>query len=125
MKRIKFEVIKEDAGYSATADYKGNFIAIEGDSVGELYSNGLEASRLALEDDTLTHKNIKLDFDMASFFHFYRVINKKALSERIGMNQSQLQQYISGIKKPSYRQKKKILLGVQEIGRELTEVSFL
>ena len=50
---------------------------------------------------------------------------KKALSERIGMNQSLLAQYIKGIKKPSPAQTKRILSGVREIGRELSEVRFL
>ena len=41
------------------------------------------------------------------------------------MNQSLLAQYINGIKKPSPTQTKRILKGVQQIGRELTDVSFL
>jgi hypothetical protein len=41
------------------------------------------------------------------------------------MNQSLLAQYIKGIKKPSSSQTKRILLGVQQIGRELSEVRFL
>jgi len=60
-----------------------------------------------------------------SFFDFYKVINAKALSERIGMNQSLLAQYIKGIKKPSLAQTKRILLGVQQIGQELSEVRFI
>ena len=59
-----------------------------------------------------------------SFFEFYKVINAKALSKRIGMNQSLLAQYIKGNKKPSPAQKKRILKGVQKVGRELAEVSF-
>jgi DNA-binding transcriptional regulator YdaS (Cro superfamily) len=62
---------------------------------------------------------------MESFFNFYKVINAKALSERIGMNQSLLSQYISGIKKPSAKQAHRILQGVHQIGRELSEVRFL
>jgi transcriptional regulator with XRE-family HTH domain len=58
-------------------------------------------------------------------FQYYKVINAKALSERIGMNQSLLAQYIKGIKKPSVAQTKRILQGVQQIGRELSEVRFL
>jgi len=40
------------------------------------------------------------------------------------MNQSLLAQYIKGIKKPSAAQTKRILQGVQKIGRELSEVQF-
>jgi hypothetical protein len=41
------------------------------------------------------------------------------------MNQSLLAQYIKGIKKPSTAQMKRILTGVQQIGRELSEVQLL
>jgi len=59
------------------------------------------------------------------FFAFYKVLNAKALSKRIGMNQSLLAQYIKGIKKPSTTQTGRILNGVQQIGRELAEVRFI
>jgi hypothetical protein len=41
------------------------------------------------------------------------------------MNQSLLAQYIKGIKKPSVAQTKRILQGVQQIGKELSEIRFL
>jgi hypothetical protein len=40
------------------------------------------------------------------------------------MNQSLLAQYIKGNKKPSPTQTKKILKGVQKVGRELAEVGY-
>jgi hypothetical protein len=52
-------------------------------------------------------------------------IKAKIFSERIGMNQSLLAQYIKGIKKPSGSQTKRILQEVQQIGKELSEVRFL
>ena len=62
--------------------------------------------------------------DLASFFEFYKVINAKALSERIGMNQSLLAQYINGSKKPSPTQTQRILKGVQQVGKELASIQF-
>jgi DNA-binding transcriptional regulator YdaS (Cro superfamily) len=62
---------------------------------------------------------------LSSFFDFYKVINAKALSERIGMNQSLLAQYIMGNKKPSAAQTERILKGVHQIDKELSEVKFL
>jgi hypothetical protein len=41
------------------------------------------------------------------------------------MNQSLLAQYISGKKKPSVNQAHRILIGVQQIGKELMEIHFL
>jgi predicted transcriptional regulator len=63
--------------------------------------------------------------DLPQFFSFYKVINAKALSERIGMNQSLLAQYIKGNKKPSTAQKKRILKGVHQVGKELASIKSL
>ena len=92
-----------------------------------LLSNLLEAINFTFEKEEISCKmeDFKFTYDLASFFEYYKVINAKALSERIGMNQSLLAQYINGIKKPSSSQIKRILTGVQQIGRELTEVQFL
>ncbi len=61
---------------------------------------------------------------MPQFFKFYKVINAKALSKRIGINQSLLAQYIKGIKKPSTAQTRRILKGVRDVGRELAAIEF-
>jgi len=125
--KIKIIVTKEDTGYSANTMVDSNFIGTEAATFDELKANILEAVNLTFEDKgfVYTIEDIKFEYDLESFFDFYKVINAKALSERIGMNQSLLAQYIKGIKKPSALQTKRILHGVQQIGRELTEVSFL
>ena len=104
-----------------------NFIATEAENFEELKSSILESLNLTFEDkDTIyTINDIRFEYDLESFFDFYKVINAKALSERIGMNQSLLAQYIRGLKKPSPAQTKRILRGVQQIGKELTEVRLL
>ncbi len=124
-KKIILEVIKEDTGYSATGTFENNFIATEAESFAELQTNAVEAVNLAFDSDAYTITDIGFTYDLESFFDFYKVINAKALSERIGMNQSLLAQYIKGNKKPSTSQLKRILQGVQQIGRELSEASFL
>ena len=125
--KIHITVIKEDAGYSANTLIGKVFIATEGESFEELKTNILEAVNLSFEEKGFTYniEEIQIIYDLQSFFEFYKVINAKALSERIGMNQSLLAQYIKGIKKPSRNQTNRILNGVQKIGRELTEVKFL
>jgi len=127
--QIMITVIKEDTGYSATATHADRHIFTTGDTFDELKANILDAVNLAFEDlnfdYTITIDEIKLTLDLQSFFDFYKVINAKALSVRIGMNQSLLAQYISGSKKPSTLQRKRILNGVQQIGRELSEIQFL
>lgn len=124
---VKIRVLKEDKGYSATAILDNNFIASESDTFDELITMILEALNLAFKEEgyLYTTEDLKFEYDLESFFAFYRVINAKAFSERIGMNQSLLAQYIKGIKKPSPAQTKRILMGVQQIGRELSDVRFL
>ncbi|MFK7899358.1 MAG: hypothetical protein AB8B61_01235 [Cyclobacteriaceae bacterium] len=124
---IQFTIVKEDTGYSATAQVGDDFIATEGDSFNHLKEMVLEATNLTMEEKGFNYegKDISFTYDLGSFFEFYKVINAKALSERIGMNQSLLAQYIKGNKKPSKTQTRRILTGVQQIGKELAEVSFL
>ena len=125
--KINITVVKEDIGYSANTTVENNFIATDGNTFDELKSNILEAVNLAFEIKGFIYRidEIKFCYDLESFFDFYKVINAKALSERIGMNQSLLAQYIKGNKKPSIIQKKRILQGVNQIGKELSEVNFL
>lgn len=120
------KVIKEDAGYSAVAQVGDDLIATQGETFEELREMALDVVNLTFEDKGFVYgpDEIKFEFDLESFFGFYRVINVKALSQRIGMNQSLLAQYIKGIKKPSSKQTRRILEGVHQIGRELTEVKF-
>ncbi len=124
---LPIRVIKEDRGYSATAIIDHDLIATESESFDELKTMILEAINLAFEDKGQVYAidDLRFEFDLESFFSFYKVINAKALSERIGMNQSLLAQYIKGIKKPSPAQTRRILLGVQQIGKELSDARFL
>jgi len=125
--KIIMKVTKEDKGYSAHANIGDNFIGTQGETFEELKTMIVDAVNLAFEDKKFEYSidEIKFEYDIESFFEFYRVINAKALSERIGMNQSLLSQYIRGIKKPSPTQTKRILKGVQQIGRELSEAVFM
>jgi hypothetical protein len=124
--KIIMTIIKEDTGYSATAEIGKKFIGTQGEDYNELTDNIVEAVNLAFKKEGYIYKlsEIKIAYDMESFFQFFKVINAKAFSERIGINQSLLAQYIHGHKKPSDAQKKKILTGVQQLGRELAAVSF-
>jgi DNA-binding transcriptional regulator YdaS (Cro superfamily) len=88
-----------------------------------LHAALLEALKLAT--DTVDDIEIEYHYDLPSFFAFYRIINAKSLAEGIGMHQSLLAQYISGLKKPSKKQVKRIIRGVHEIGHELSETNII
>ena len=125
--KIDFSIIKEDSGYSANATLNKSFICAQGETFEELKTNIVDAVNLSLDlkGQIYSIDDIKYTLDLQSFFDFYKVLNAKALSQRLGMNQSLLAQYISGTKKPSINQTKRIMNGVQQIGRELAEISFL
>jgi DNA-binding transcriptional regulator YdaS (Cro superfamily) len=74
---------------------------------------------------TITETDTSVTPDLEHFFEFYKVISAKALSERTGMNQSLLAQYIKGNKKPFATQARTILQGVQQVGKELVEMQLL
>ncbi|MFO7617930.1 MAG: hypothetical protein R6V75_11840 [Bacteroidales bacterium] len=123
MRKIAFIIERTNTGYSAYAeDY---LIFTAGGDMAELKANILEASNLHFEEEgrAISPEDIKITLDLPQFFKFYKVINAKALSERIGMNQSLLAQYIHGHKKPSRAQTERILRGIQQLGRELADIN--
>ena len=123
-KNIKIIVEKTDTGFSAYSEEYPIFTT--GRTVPELLKNALEASQLYFEDQfELLHENLKFEIDFAQFFQYYKVLNAKFLAEKIGMNPTLLSQYIQGHKKPSETQTEKILLGIHQIGQELSEMNLI
>lgn len=123
--KIEMNVEKTNTGYSAYADKYPVYTT--GKDFEELKFMMIEALNLYFEDKgkTVSENDLKITLDLPQFFEFYKVINAKALSGRIGMNQSLLAQYIKGIKKPSPSQTQRILKGVQQVGKELAAIQFL
>jgi len=122
-KKIKMLVEKTETGFSAYSNEYPVFTT--GVSFTELLQNAVEATNLFLSDQEsrITEKSIEFEIDLQQFFQFYRVINSKFLAKRIGMNETLLSQYVQGRKKPSAAQTNKILHGIQEIGRELSNIN--
>lgn len=123
--KIEMIVEKTKTGYSAFASKYPVYTT--GTTLEELKANMLEAINLFFEakGKTISEDDLKITLDLPQFFEFYKVINAKALSEKIGINQSLLAQYITGAKKPSPKQTKRILTGVQQVGKELASIQFL
>ena len=122
---IEMIVEKTKTGYSAYAEKYAVYTV--GSSLEELKENMLEALNLYFEKQgkAIVENDLKISLDLPQFFEFYKVINAKALSERIGINQSLLAQYIKGNKKPSPTQTQRILKGVQQVGQELAAIQFI
>ena len=124
-KKITMIVEKTDTGFSAfSADYP---IFTTGKTITELIDNAYEASNLYFEDEKIqiSHENLKFEIDFKQFFQYYKVLNSKFLADKIGMNPTLLSQYVQGHKKPSEAQTQKILLGIHQIGQELSEINLI
>jgi predicted RNase H-like HicB family nuclease len=123
--RITVLVEKTETGFSAYC--KDLNVFTEAGEVNELYANLIEALELYFEDDevTFSKEDLDLSIDFRTFFQDYKILNARFLAERIGMNQSLLAQYTSGIKKPSEKQLKRILNGIHSVGKELSDISLM
>ena len=122
-KKIKVIIEKTDTGFSAYArDYP---VYTTGESMNDLIDNTCEAFSLYFENKEFNPAWLSFEIDFKQFFQFYKVINSKALAKKIGMNPTLLSQYVRGHKKPSETQSRRILYGINRIGRELADISVI
>lgn len=124
-KKIKMVVEKTDTGFSALSEEYPIFTT--GKTIAELMNNALEALKFNFEEEQIiiTQENLKFEIDFKEFFQYYKVLNAKFLSDKIGMNPTLLSQYVQGHKKPSEAQAEKILFGIHKIGQELSEINLI
>jgi len=115
-------VEKTATGFSAfSAEYPVYTTAA---TITELIDNSFQAANLYFSKSKIRihPSNLNFEFDLKQFFKYYRVINANFLAEQIGMNPTLLSQYVSGYKKPSEAQTKRIFTGINKIGRELSDI---
>jgi len=122
-KKIRVIIEKNDTGFSAFAVSYPVFTT--GSTMNELIDNACEAFSLFFEEEKFNAELLAFELDFKQFFQYYKVINSKALAEKIGMNPSLLSQYVRGHKRPSAQQSRRILYGINRIGRELAEMSVI
>ena len=126
MKKLSVIVEKTSTGCSAYSEKYPVFTT--GGNVKHLTENLVEAFNFYFEEVgervTVSKRNLDLTFSIPSLFELYP-INVRHFAERIGMNYTLLSQYVQRRKKPSSKQTGKIVEGLQEVGKELSEVSFI
>ena len=130
-KSVKIIVEKASDGFTAYVPELPGCVTF-GNSLDEIKENIREAITLQLEGmiedgeevpfNLREDFNIELKLDVAQVFNLYQSINSTGFAKRIGMNQSLLSQYVNGIKKPSEKQARRILEGVVNFGRELSQI---
>lgn len=121
--KIKVTVEKTSTGFSAYCEQYT--IYTTGSTVPEMIANCVEATGLYFDDRVITSDDLQFDIDFKQFFQNYKILNAKYLAERIGINPGLLSQYVQGRKKPSEKQTAKILLGIQQVGRELSDINLI
>ncbi|MDD4604564.1 MAG: hypothetical protein PHF97_12280 [Bacteroidales bacterium] len=123
--KMDIVIEKTKTGFSAYSEDHAIFTTAR--TIPELIENTVEAANLYFEDEkiTITQENLNFTIDFKQFFQYYKVINAKFLAKKIGMNETLLSQYVQGRKKPSDQQTNKILEGIHQIGRELSEINLI
>ena len=122
-KKIAVVIEKTETGFSAYArDYP---VFTTGETMNDLIDNAYEAFTLYFENSKFDPFQLLFEIDFKQFFQYYKVINSKALAEKIGMNPTLLSQYVRGHKRPSEKQSRRILYGINRIGQELSEMSVI
>jgi len=119
-KKLIVTIEKSETGFSAYSAEHPVFST--GASMSELIDNCIEAFSLYFKDEKFDPARLSFEIDFKQFFQYYKVVNSKALAEKIGMNPTLLSQYVRGHKKPSGKQSQKILYGINRIGQELAEM---
>jgi hypothetical protein len=122
-KKIVLIIEKTGTGFSAFAEAYPVYTT--GESMNDLIDNTCEAFSLYFENTRFDPARLSFEIDFKQFFQYYKVLNSKALAEKIGMNPTLLSQYVRGHKKPSERQSRRILYGINRIGQELAEMSVI
>jgi predicted RNase H-like HicB family nuclease len=122
-KKILVTIEKTKTGFSAYSDDYPVYTT--GKTINELFDNCNEAFALYFEDKKTKVQPIYFEIDLKQFFQYYKVLNSKALADKIGMNPTLLSQYVQGRKKPSGKQTRRILYGINKIGLELAEMSII
>ena len=123
---------KTDSGYSSYLPDLPGCIAT-GESLNDVRGNIRDAVDFHLEGLRLQglptpagfHGDFNLAYkmDVASLFEWFSgILTKSGVSRITGMNQSLISQYVSGIKKPSNKQTKKIERALHHLGQELLEI---
>ena len=123
--KIIMVIEKTKTGFSAFSESYPVFTT--GKTIPELINNTIEAGSLYFEESgkEINKNSIKFEIDFKQFFQYYKVINSNILANRIGMNPTLLSQYVQGHKRPSEKQSRKIIMGIRQIGRELSEIDLI
>jgi len=125
--KMKTYIITIERSEDLFCAYSENFDGAYGcgETIDEAKQEAIKGYNLFLKENNLPIQNmeIKWKYDISSLLNYYKGIITLAGIERLtGINQRQLQHYLSGYSKPRSQQKIKILNGLKKLGQELVEL---
>jgi len=95
-----------------------------GDEMSEVKENIYEALDLYFEDQKHPYE-VLFFVDLQQFFSYFKVLNKTAFAQYLGMNTSLFRQYTSGLAPLSDDKLQTISEGLQRLSFELNNLSLL
>jgi hypothetical protein len=122
-KKILVVIEKSNTGFSGYAESYPVYTT--GATMNELINNTIDAFTFYFENEKFDPAQVGFEIDFKQFFQYYKVLNSKALAQKIGMNPTLLSQYVRGHKRPSQKQSQRILYGINQIGQELSEINVI
>lgn len=126
MKREKVNVVIEKSSTGFSAYVEEYPVYVGGNTIEEIKNEVLYGLNFYHEDKGKKFDMDQLNFkvDLTSVFELYPIVNAAELSRRVGINKTLLSQYVNGKKKASEQQVRKILEGIQNAGKELSQIHF-
>jgi len=110
-------------------DHIGNsYLGGFGDTVGKAKEDFLESIREAIGEQTADGQpapgveeiTVEYHYDIPSFFNYFDFINVSRFAEYVGINESKMRAYKSGVAFPGEKTTAKIFKAVKKIGEELS-----
>ena len=95
-----------------------NGIATTGDTISEIKENFI----LALELKEIENYKIEYVVDLEQFFSYFKVINKSAFADYIGMNKSLFRQYTGSLTKLSDDKLLDITKGLHNLAKDFSNI---
>ena len=130
---LPVQIVWEDLHFAAQVKAPGFLFATEGDSVPTVLENLRN-----LVNDYLAHEGkhhaqwqsvqpedlqFECTYDLTAFFTHFKELKISAIAARAGINANLLQQYVSGNKRASESQAKKIETAVHHLANELRHIA--
>lgn len=119
----------EDGLYSVYSDnhFGNSYFGGFGHSVAKAKEDFLESIKEAIAEEKAENHvvcsfedvEIEYRYDIPSFFNFFDFINVSRFAEYVGVNESKMRAYKSGVSFPGEKTTAKILKAAQHIGAEL------